>query len=419
MSTFTCPVVRVASVEDHPNADRLSIVRLEGLGYTCISGKLEDGSPRYKTGDWVVYIPSASVLPEWLLKDMEFWNEETGKGTLAGSDGNRVKPLRLRGIFSEGVLYPATVSEETDGLPGDQDHFVKYWKICAGETGSIVMRIYHPDNTPISVSRYDMSSVLGITKYEPPIPTSMSGQVANLFDHTIRFDFERLESVPDIFDPGEMVVATEKLHGTLMSIVYVPGLNHPEMFGSKGDIIVHSKGLGAQGLAFKNVPENNGNLYVRALKHLLENGLEDGLRQASRYHSLEDGWKNGKVAVLGEIFGRGVQDLHYGMDKPAFRAFDIHHEVMGYLSADSFLKVATGLGLETVPEVYRGAFDVKALEQHRDGLTTVGGTNIREGIVVRSMVPGEHPMHGRKIAKLISPNYLLRKVKNGEATEYT
>lgn len=106
MSSFSCPVVRVAEVLNHPNADRLSIVRLEGLGYTCISGKLEDGSPRYKAGDMVVYIPSASVLPEWLLRKMDFWNAETNKGTLAGSNGDRVKPLKLRGIFSEGVLYP-------------------------------------------------------------------------------------------------------------------------------------------------------------------------------------------------------------------------------------------------------------------------------------------------------------------------
>jgi len=82
MSTFSCPVVRVESVIDHPGADRLSIVKLHGLGYTCISGKLEDGSHRYLPGDMVVYIPSASVLPEWLLRRMEFWNDETGKGTM-------------------------------------------------------------------------------------------------------------------------------------------------------------------------------------------------------------------------------------------------------------------------------------------------------------------------------------------------
>jgi len=104
MSTFACPIVRVSEVVDHPNADRLSLVRLEGLGYLCVSGKLEDGSPRYRAGDLVVYIPNAAVLPEWLLREMDFWNAETGKGTLAGSNGDRVKPLKLRGIFSEGLI---------------------------------------------------------------------------------------------------------------------------------------------------------------------------------------------------------------------------------------------------------------------------------------------------------------------------
>jgi hypothetical protein len=37
---------------------------------------------------------------------MGFWNTETNKGMLSGPDGNLVKPMKLRGIFSEGILYP-------------------------------------------------------------------------------------------------------------------------------------------------------------------------------------------------------------------------------------------------------------------------------------------------------------------------
>jgi len=55
----------------------------------------------------------------------------------------------------------------------------------------------------------------------------------------------------------------------------------------------------------------------------------------------------------------------------------------------------------------------------RDGRTMLGGTNIREGIVVRSATEARHEIHGRKICKIISPDYLIRRVKNGEATEYT
>ncbi len=408
MSTFTCPVVRVSEVVDHPNADRLSIVRLEGLGYTCISGKLEDGSPRYKTGNWVVYIPSASVLPTWLLKDMEFWNEETGKGTLAGSDGNRVKPLKLRGIFSEGVLFPVKWDDEL-ALTG----------------GGSVLEIPDP-NSPDAPDLYivelgeNVAEVLGITKWEPPVPVHMAGEVASLGDVTVRYDFERLESVPDMFEPGELVVATEKLHGTFVAMGLVPGLDHPEMFGSNGEVIVHSKGLGAQGLAFKNNEANAGNLYVRTLRNLLANhDLEAKLREVSNAHG------GCPVFVMGEIFGRGVQDLHYGTKEPEFRMFEIK---IGHKYAprtvDGFGGLSYGnanvdrtLGLPVVPILYQGVFDMAELERVRDGRTELGGDNIREGIVVRSLVEAHHSLHGRKVAKLISPDYLLRKSK--EATEYT
>ena len=167
-----------------------------------------------------------------------------------------------------------------------------------------------------------------------------------------------------------------------MSIVYVPGLNHPEMFGKNGDIIVHSKGLGAQGLAFKNVPENDGNLYVRTLKHLLATtDLEAMLLRMSAVDGDSDQVTCGvnTVAILGEVFGKGVQDLDYGTSKPEFRVFDV--KVGDAWFSDEALDTYVPM-LPKVPVLYRGPFDVKALEEHRDGVTTVGGTNVREGIVV-------------------------------------
>lgn len=394
MSTFSCPVVRVAEVTEHPNADRLSIVKLEGLGYTCISAKLDDGRPRYKAGDLVVYIPSAAVLPEWLLRVMGFWNDELGKGALAGSSGDRVKPLKLRGIFSEGVLYPVLshVAGYVIEIFGQGDEFV--------ETGD------------------DVSNLLGIEKWSPPIPVHMAGEVANMVDHTVKYDFERLESVPDMFGPGETVLATEKLHGTFCAIGYVPDLNHHEMFGEAGNIIVHSKGLGAQGLAFKNNAANDGNLYVRVLRRLLFDGLEEKLRDASALFG------NKPVFIMGEIFGKGVQDLHYGTKDPEFRIFEIKagdeylpRDPFGFGYLDHQTKHGGTLGLDAVPILYHGPFDVAELEKVRDGKTLVGGENIREGIVIRSSPEGYHAVHGRKVAKMISPDYLLRKSK--DATEFT
>lgn len=397
MSTFACPVVRVASVEDHPNADRLNIVRLEGLGYICISGKLEDGTPRYKAGDWVVYIPSAAVLPEWLLKEMDFWNDETGKGTLAGANGDRVKPLKLRGVFSEGVLY----SVDNDG----------YFKVMDDTDGE-----GHYTCIPICVEvGDDVAGLLGITKWEPPIPVHMAGEVASVAEAALKYDFERWESVPDIFAPDELVVATEKLHGTCCIIQYFPGMDHPEMFPDHAgyrSITVSSKGRGSQGLVFKNNEANANNLYVQALRTLL-----DEYDLAARMHSMSkvDGGTH-PVAILGEIFGKGVQDLHYGSTKPMFRMFDMR---IGNTWQCNDSLTYWSLEIPRVPVLYRGPFDLAAIEAVRDGKTATSGDNIREGVVVTSMIPGDHPLHGRKICKMISPDYLLRKVKGGgEATEY-
>ena len=98
MANFECKVYKIDSVKEHPNADRLNLVHIKG--FTCIANKLEDGSPRYKAGDLVVYIPENALLPQWMMVNLGLWDEEKLKGKLAGSDGNRCKAIRLRGIYS-------------------------------------------------------------------------------------------------------------------------------------------------------------------------------------------------------------------------------------------------------------------------------------------------------------------------------
>lgn len=392
MSTFSCPVARVEAVAEHPNADKLSIIALEGMAFSCISAKLADGSPRYKVGDCVVYIPSDAVLPEWLLRDMGFWDPESGKGKLSGSTGDRVKPMRLRGVFSDGVLLSAErLCEHCHSVSGDA---LTYWP------------------------GMDAAAHLGITKWEPTIPAAMAGEVTNMADHLINYDFERWEKTPDLFEPGEQVTATEKLHGTNMCITWVPDLTHEEMFGTLGNIMVSSKGLGAQGLVFKNNPANTGNLYVRTLRDLLSNDFENQL------HTLVDVLTERQqltittalaVRVWGEVFGQGVQDLHYGTTRPQFAVFDI--KIGERWLTDAELATACAhLHVSKVPLAYKGPFDQAALEAVRDGKTMLGGANIREGIVVRSENLLPHPVHGSRIAKMISPDYLVRKAKN--ATEF-
>ena len=399
MSTFSTPVVKILDVIEHPNADRLNIVKV--LGYTCISNKLEDGSPRYKAGDLAVYIPSASVLPEWLLKKMDFWNSEKNIGGLAGPEGNRVKPLKLRGIFSEGILMKIS-TDYPNGLP----------------YGSGVVRNDSTNEEQFVNEGDDVSDLLDIIKYEPPIPVHMSGEVFNASDsRPIKYDIESYEKYPTILQEGEDVVVTEKLHGTFTGIAIIPGYHNPEAmtygvydtFFDDGrmayfsNALVYSKGLGAQGLCFKDVENNTSNIYVKAFKSLSLEQRSNFARLATKYNGLH---------LLGETFGKGVQDLHYGQKSSMFRVFD------AYLGAYPFGRYATDselddilekIGVPRVPILARMKYNYDSVVILRDGKDTISNSNVREGIVIRPVIERNDDMIGRVQLKMVSPDYHLRK----------
>ncbi|MFT4978137.1 MAG: RNA ligase (TIGR02306 family), partial [Myxococcota bacterium] len=88
--------VRVVAVtiEPHDNADALEIARVGD--YRAVVGK-----GQLATGDLIAYIPEQSLVPQPLLVELGL------VGRLAGKEKNRVKALRLRGVLSQGLCYPA------------------------------------------------------------------------------------------------------------------------------------------------------------------------------------------------------------------------------------------------------------------------------------------------------------------------
>ena len=392
MSTFACNVVSIDSVDDHPNADRLSLVRIGG--YVCISAKLEDGAHRYKANDLVVYIPEAAVLPEWMLKQMDFWKE--GRGTLNGSRGDRVKAIKLRNIVSQGVLYQLEQKMGGWVLNADDERVRKV--VTLGE---------------------DVRGLLDIIKYEPPIPVHMAGEVTGLHGKTVKFDVENWQRYPNLFESDELVVATEKLHGTFAALCYWPGLNHGELLNKEW--FAYSKGLGGQGLVFKHNERNANNLYQR---QLVEGGIVERVTEhfkavwsAERMNGFTYS-KDWPITIMGEIFGRGVQDLQYGQAKPTFRVFDVfvgEPDQGFWLNWSELTSWCKAVGLDMVPVLYEGLYDETVLIALRDGRDTISGANIREGIVIKSQANRRTDEIGRAMLKMVSPAYLLRK---GDATEF-
>lgn len=358
MSTLTV-TAEPLTIHDHPNADRLQLAQVGLYNAVVPSGV-------YRTGDFAIYIPEGAVLPPDLIDQLGL----TGK--LAGPASDRVKAVRLRGELSQGIvcLPPA----------------MNTWFGAGGVYDGDDLETHHNKGT-------DFADLLGITKYVPPIPTHLTGKMVPAPDLLRWVEVENIRRYPDMFAPGERVVATEKIHGTCCLLtVTADGATH-----------VTSKGFGSSRLA---IVEDNLNVYWRAVHEY------DVAAAAAK---ILDKLGARRVGVFGEVYGAGIQDLAYGAQAtraPGYAAFDIAAEIPGegvvWLAPTAVHAALDGL-LPTVPVLYEGPYDEATLVALAEGLTVLGdGAHIREGIVVRPddvRREGDH----RMIGKLVSPAYLTRK----------
>ncbi|MGY4738084.1 RNA ligase (ATP) [Streptomyces sp. ATMOS53] len=349
MSTLRV-TAEVLTVHEHPNADALELAQV-GL-YRAVVAK-----GAYRTGEAALYIPEQSVLPTELVEELGL------TGRLAGSRSDRVKAVRLRGELSQGIVCRP--------------------KALAGV-----------DLTQAAAEGTDFAERLGIVKWVPPIPPTMNGDVEAAPDLLPWVDIENIQRYPGIFEPGERVVVTEKLHGSACLLTYV---------ADDDRVHVSSKGFGAKSLALVEDPRN---LYWRAIRgHRV---AETAARLASRLGAR-------RIGIFGEVYGAGVQDLTYGADGRrdtlGYAVFDVSAEIDGeirWLDAPDVLKDE----LPLVPRLFEGPYDSDHILALATGRETMSGheLHLREGVVIRPSTERYSPTTGgRAIAKAVSGAYLTRK----------
>jgi len=233
----------------------------------------------------------------------------------------------------------------------------------------------------------DVREHYGIEKYIPPVKlTAGDAEVPHpLF--VSYSEIENMRNFPAVFTPGERVIATEKIHGTNARVGLILENDQPvEMAGSKK-------------LRRKRPVEMAGDLYwfpwtVTGVRELLQD--------------LAQGSRGAKQAILfGQVFGR-VQSLRYGLDRSlGFRAFDLLIDGK-YVDSEEFADLCDRFGVEKVPHVYEGPFDLERIRELSNGPSLVAGaSNIREGVVVKAAVERIDPKIGRAILKYVSDVYLL------------
>lgn len=307
MSTLRVTVEELA-VHPHPNADALELAQV-GL-YRAVVAK-----GAYRTGDYALYIPEQAVLPVALIEELGL------TGRLAGGAANRVKAVRLRGELSQGLVCRPQALSDVD-------------LESAAKEGT------------------DFAEFLGITKWAPPIPTTMSGEVEAAADLLPWVDIENLQRYPAIFEPGEPVVLTEKLHGTACLLTYV---------AEDDRVLVSSKGFGSRGQALR---EDERNLYWRAVRG---HGVpEVAARLAARLGAT-------RVGIFAEVYGKGVQDMAYGTDvrtadaPPGYAVFDVSAEIDGQVRWLEPEDVLTGDELPLVPRLFDGPYELGTVLEWASG----------------------------------------------------
>lgn len=139
MTTPKVLIGRVTNVQPHPDNDKLrnkmDIVTVSGK--TNVANRPSPDQPRYKVGDYAAMLTENLILPDWLLKHLDLWDDEKNKGILAGA-GNRLKPRALglkNKILSEVALCAITWTQLPDApfdVPFDVSGF-------ASQCGSIVI----------------------------------------------------------------------------------------------------------------------------------------------------------------------------------------------------------------------------------------------------------------------------------------
>jgi len=369
-SDLVVPVIELKKVRKHPNADKLELAN--ALGYQICVPK-----DTFKSGDKVVYFPSDTIM------DKE-WIDKLNIGDfLKGKQKNRIGKIRLRGEPSFGLAIPMDNFDFKIG-----DNVAEFFK-CK--------------------------------KWEPPLRITNSKEAkynSNIDPYIESYtDIQNGRIFTDIFEDGEPVIATEKIHGTNCKIGYIDNYQI------------------ASSMSIRRAPPlkyTKGNKWLRLLKNwwFKRTCSHEDKMNLYKKNPYWFPWtianvcrlilylklmKHKNVLVYGEVYGSPVQSFHYGMkNKFGFKVFDIKIDGK-FLSWDEFKNICGTFNVEIAPVAYEGPFDEEKISKVAEGKTLLNDTHIREGVVVRPVEEKTHPKVGRVCLKYLSTEYSLLSNK----TDYT
>ena len=330
----------ISNIQPIPNADKIELVTVDG--WNVVVAK----DVGHKVGDLVIYCEIDSFLP--IREEFEFLRKSSYK-KMGDVEGFRLRTVKLRGQVSQGLILP--------------------------------MSVLNPPDTNIYVTPFeglDVTKMLDIVKYEPPIPAELAGKVKGVFPSFIpKTDGERIQNLTKEYEEWKyqskhQFYVTEKLDGSSATF-YV----------KDGEFGVCSRNL--------ELLETEGNTFWKVAREL---DLENKMKSLGK-----------NISLQGELIGEGIQGNPYklkGQTIRFFTGYDIDKQER--LNLRDFIVILELLGLQSVPILSIEFFlpdSVEQLLQQAEGKSVLNPDTEREGVVVRSM-------DGSISFKAISNTFLLK-----------
>jgi RNA ligase (TIGR02306 family) len=251
-------IAEITYIKPIEGADAIECAIVNG-GWPVVVKKGE-----YQVGDVAIYLEIDSWVPHELAP---FLSKGQEPREYNGVKGERLRTVKLRGQISQGLLLPVTI---------------------LGDLGL---------ECPSGFA--DVTEILGIQKWEPPIPAQLAGTMKGNFPHFIpKTDQERCQNLrKEIFEEhkGETYEVTTKLDGSSMT-VYV----------KNGEIGVCSRNI--------DLIETEGDSFWKAAR---EQNIVDALLEISKD-------KGEEYAIQGELIGEGIQGNPEKLTGQRFYLFDIY-----------------------------------------------------------------------------------------------
>lgn len=289
--------IRVANtLNPIEGADAIEAVRVDG--WVCVAKKGE-----FQVGDKGIYFEIDSFLNG---QDERFNFLSKQFITFEGKKGARLRTIRLRGQLSQGLFLPLAKFPELQDM----------------EVGT------------------DVTEMLGVSKWEPPMPAQLAGEVIGVFPHYVKatdqLRCQNLIQEIEVDNKGQEFEMSVKLDGSSMTVYRFDRATDKE---------------GNRFLDF-GVCSRNYNLRETEKNSLWRVANKNKMREALDFIGRN-------LAFQGEIIGEGIQGNNERLSGQDFYLFDIYDiDNQKYLAPDERQEIvrllnANGLPIKHVPIVGR------------------------------------------------------------------